>query len=844
MKALIQFLKTRYSIAKIVLLISFVLCNSCSIEEAELPVKEVVIENTTEDATKFTIVSNDITVTDTGYEFDGILRAESEDGEEFDIVDGDIIIETDDAGNILRFSGRGKPIFPNIGNFAAILRDFDWKEKVWAHIEYKTGSEFKTENNTDLPLLDDVKYFHFQVLDEENDNTTFELKSKVNDQIYNFIDFYLDPDDPSFFFKLKLINPAAIIKKFGSNGITKRFFKKIKEKAESSNILNMAAPIGLTTPALNIGFSNNGKILSTSHEFRSNGYFQDIFGVSGFDERPSHFYKGFINVPIPLTKILRYTGESFVHIPEGRLIPGTNRIMPPYDWGKHLGDTGTESLDLTFTGSIDFGGKGIGAILGVLPTANTIFKTDIFNSDINMDIYTCTEQVAIGDDKTSLNFGVEGGIPIADILHPSITQWMVDRSLGGTNFFYLSVDDNIENWIMHYEFESNMPMAVLGALNTSGYLSASKEGLLIGGQITSSMLYGIMEVTNAFTGSLSTSGFEITTLVDKKIALDWFGIDFTDTELTTTISNDDVEGASVIAEGTVNLPFGIANAETRVELSHENGFEAEGTLKSNITLPNGTEVDILGGSGLTFKAWHKETGNVTDKGFTFSGEIIAPGGIGEVDVVGSIINGELNLAGSFESNVNFNSVNLYTSSGSIVISSANGGSFKIFGDFTLPSEMGSAYLSGEVTNTGFSLEGEIQSITPQLDGGHAFKFVDANGNNEVNAKISASSSTGVKVFGRINLYAFDVYVTGKINPNKTFSLNGYFNYNKDCKLKSNIFVQVRQNRVKLSGGGTVYRPRLIGSCEEKTNIEITFSPSWNTKKIGVCIGLDFCNEIS
>lgn len=820
--------------------------STCTSDEAELPIQEIILPATTTNATKFTIVSNDITVTDTGYEFDGILRAESEDGDEFDVVDGDIVIETDETGNILRIRGRGGPIFPNIGNFEAILRDFDWKDKVWSHIQYETGSWYKTLTSTgggytDLPLNDDEKYFHFQVIDYD-DGDFYQLKPKVtnaadnvNDAIYTFKDFYLDPNDPSFFFKRIIINAAGILKGVSSNKITKKLMKKIADKAEASNILNYAAPIGVVTPELSFGFSNNGKIMSTSYEFKSNGYFQEFYDFSGFDSRPSHFYSKLKNVPIPYTGIMRYTGDAFIHIPEGRLIPGTNRILPPYDWGKFLGDTGTESLDLTYTGSIDFGGKGIGMILGILPTLQThkIFRADIFNSDINLDLVGYTEQVAIGDGKTSLNLGIESRLPMLDILDPSITRWFLDQydpSLQFNNFFYLSIDEDIENWVIHYEEERNYPMGSMGSYNTSGYMSISKDGLLIGGQTTVSRLYGIIECTNAFTGSLSTTGFEITTLVDKEIALDWFDISFADTELTTTIANNENDGPSVKAVGIVNLPFGIADAQTTIEISEQNGFKAEGEFTSNITLLDGTVVDVESGAGFKFNAWHKETGNVTDKGFEFSGYINAPGGIGQVLVGGSIVNGELNLSGEFEGNVNFDGVNLLASNGEIEISSSGG--FKISADFALPEELGSASLSGYATNSGFRIEGTVQSgITT---GGHQFAFAQSS--------IVADSESGVQISGEIDLYAFKANISGSImrSDSTVFALNGNFSYIIPCKLESVIQIKVNQNKVELTGSGTVYRPIFCAQSQWGPSIE--FTPNWNAKKIGVCVG-NICNEI-
>jgi len=826
MKTPIQILKAGRYISEIVLILSLTLSISCNNDDVEPPIEEIVIESTTNSSSKFTIVSNNITETENGYEFDGVLRAESENGEAFDIVDGEITIEMDEAGNITNISGEGAPNFPNIENFAAIVRDFDWKEEVWSHIEFKKGRWYKTQYNTDFPLNDDVFYFHFQVLDEERGDQ-YELKNKANDKFYHFNNIYINPYDPSLFFKVK----GSLIKKLGSNGVTKKLMKKISDKATADELAAMATSIGNAIPELSIGFSNNGKIMSTSYEFKSNGYFQELYDFSGFDSRPSHFYTKLKDVPIPYTKIIKYTGDAFIHIPEGRLIHPTRIIQEQYDWGKYLGDTGTESLDLTFTGSLYFGGKAIGAILGVLPTANTIFKTDIFNSDINLDFSGGTEQIAVGDDKTSLNYGLEGQIPIVKILDPSLTQWMLTQVASG-GFFYLSIDADIENWVIHYELDNTYPVNLLGALNTKGYLSISKEGLLLGGEITSSLLYGIMEVTNGYTGSLSTTGFEITTLVDKEIGLPWFDdISFTDTELTTTIANNEEDGASVIAVGTVNLPLGIASADVTIELSDVNGFKAEGEFTSNLTILD-TEIEVAGGTGFTFKAWHYETDNVTDKGFEFSGYINAPGGIGQVLVEGSIVNGDLNLAGSFDGNVNFNGVNLVSSNGRIEISSADG--FKISANFELPNGLGSAYMSGYVTDSEFNLEGNMQSrITVN---GNQFAFTQAN--------ISASNTNGVNVSGKIDLGAFKANVSGEINPNMTFAFNGNANTDINCKIKSNINVKVHQNGVVLSGTGSVFiiNPLPNQDCLEFQG-SINFNPLWGGRNIIVCVGLN-CNILN
>ena len=106
------------------------LSNCTSDDDNQTTLKETAIIDPDTGKPTFTIVSDNLVETNNGYDFEGTLQTQTEDGEDYDIVVGDISVEVDTEGNIIEISGEGYPNFPDLGNFKTIVRDFEWKKKI------------------------------------------------------------------------------------------------------------------------------------------------------------------------------------------------------------------------------------------------------------------------------------------------------------------------------------------------------------------------------------------------------------------------------------------------------------------------------------------------------------------------------------------------------------------------------------------------------------------------------------------------------------------------------------------------------------------------------------------
>lgn len=789
----------------------------CSKDDpVELLKAENTIETTTETETTtigsntestLTVTSENLNETNSGYSFEGALGATSTTGEAYPIIEGNIAVEVDDNGEITGISGEGSVSFPNIGNFRAIVKDFDWKEEVKSHIEYKLGSEYKSLNQTDLPLEDNIRYMHFQVFDEEKGNR-FELRSKLNDKIYEFADFYLDPNDPAIFLKMELSKPTKAVKKINNSKITKKLMDKIRSKATQESIDELADVF--EPGSFSIGMSNQGNIHSRSYEFSKPENFLELYGFSGFESHSAHVYERLENIPIPQTYILRFSGEAFIHYPIDQLGPD-GILNDKNDWSSWFNELEPESLDYTFTGNIDMGGKGIAMILGALPKMNDVLGYDIFGKEINLDLLAATEQVSIAllDESSALGdnawrFGGEARTPVInDIFGEKLSKYFYQPP-GLTSFVYFGLGTELDDWSLYLQGDGTLQLSVFYDMDFSSYFLLDKEGIKTRGYFNQNL--GPLELTNEVTGAISPDeGLELSTLCDSNIEVA-NGVVLSNTHLETSISTTN----GIHLEGNIDLPFGIVQATTKGELGPD-GISLEGSFASNITLPNGTVVRQFGGKEMTFSI-----STNPDEGIALKGFIDAPGGIGSVEVEGYIKKDELYLYGAFNGKLGFNGVSLYTGNGEIEISNTEG--FKISGGFDLP--ITKADLSGFATNEGIEMSG---SVTRGLTvAGHEF--------NLSGSQVHASTESGVQISGNMDLYFIKTNVSGSFNPDNTFSLSGTVK-KKLGPWDSTIRTSVTQSGVSLSGSGCLKIPIVGTKCQS-----LSFQPNWTARTVRVCRG--------
>ena len=814
------------------------LSNCTSDDDNQTTLKETSIINPETGKPSFTIVTDNLVETENGYDFEGTLQTQTEDGEDYDIVVGDISVEVDNEGNIIEISGEGYPNFPDVGNFKTIVRDFEWKKKIKSLVQYKKGAYYKSAYNTNLPLNDNTRYFYFRVLDKENGDP-FELRSytRRNDAI-KFNEFYLDPKDPAVFFtidgegKNKLLTyeeKLALVRRISLNDWPARpiidTIAKLADYIEDFSLL----------PSLeaSFGFSNQGNMNSRPYDFVNSEYLEEIYGYSAFESQPAHIYEAIYNAPLIKTGgLLAFDGETYVKFPFNQIGPtGISRV----DWGRYLSGFELEDENLSFTGKIS---ANFGEIFGVLPKANEVLgriapRDDIFNEDIRLSLAKATmtldfildesNEVSNGDWR----FGGEvDGLFFADLFEETAADKYFDRSEEFNGFMYLTIEPDfqvpknernlVENlkWSQFYQGDFDFRLSpFINVIPFGGYFYIDPDEIAFRGYFEKDFAFGLISRSHEITGTFDAiDGLKFTYLLNQPIELP-NGLNLQNTQLEVSYSyNDGVEFTGIVDLGESIVQTRISGQVIfRKSPSDPDFIYIEGcNTYDSISLPDGTEIPY---TEICFRSTDNAEEDSILEGLINILEIDNP-----IPVEG-IIGNELYLEGNFQGEVNFKGVNLFTSNGKVVISDTQG--VKISGDFILPDGLGTARLEGEYSNDGFELEGSMESSI--VIDNHRFTFA--------NSYIKASSRTGVQISGNIDLYAFKTNVTGSINPDRTFLLTGTKNLNTS-KLEVEVKTRVTQNGVFLGpNNGCIKLPLNQEACG---NLE--FIPNWNRQEISVCRG--------
>lgn len=785
-------------------------------EEKEEVIKEIVPKD--ESTATFVVETEDLEETETGFAFDGTLSSKTSDGETFEIGVGDFTVTEGADGEIVSIVGKGMPAFPDVGVYAELLKKFAW-ETVQSHMEYATGAYYKEKfSGLDIPLADDRFYIHFMPFDESKDGA-YGLRSLANSVIYNFSDLYIDPTDPSVFFKLQLYNPA---KASNPGSVITKFWDKIK------NALQVAGKAGfgyVAAPGMTIGISNHAYFKSTEYEFSltDDDAFRELYSVDRFESINSHLYLKLKNVPIPETVILRLTGEMFLHEPVESLGAPIEQIREQklsafLNW---FSGEQASSEAASFTGSIDPGGKGIGFILnGVLPVINSISGKDLFNEDINLDLAGAMLQYqlpALGgpaaQNASFLRFGGEIRRPLLmDIFSDEIKQYLISQP-SRTDFIYFNVGPKLEDASLY--LETGMRMALPGAGEVDlleARIMFNKDGVNFTSD--SEVDVGPLHLSNEKSGRFVENGFELHTVVDRDITLA-NGIVLASNHLNAHVSSE----TGFTLDGSINLPYGLGEGEVTGRMIPGGHLEMEGFLKADATfdLGNGLELPT---ADMTFRV-----SSDPSEGIYLKGMVKLPHVIDYIAVEGYLHKDDFSLTGTVNNDVKFGSVTLSSRNGVLMLSKTEGAYLK--STFALGEKLGERVMEGYINAHEIKLSGTLKSSIPI--GGHNFPFA--------NGKVSASNLTGISISGRIDLYKFTSNVSGKLTAINVFDLTGSSSLD-GTYIKCSISVRVRPSQVGLTGTGKIYG--LLGN--EIYSGSVSFEPNWADQSMkacysGVCISI-------
>jgi len=805
---------TAHAIARVAIAVTICLSLPMACQDEVVPEepKEIDLPATEPTDSEFSITSTKFKETADGYEFDGALGVKTDDGEEFKLGEGTFDVNLKSDGSVSTITGTGTPVFPNVGVFAELLKEFTLSE-IASRIEYNTGTYFKETYSTDIPLADGSTYIHFKVLNEERDGE-YELRHKANNLIYKFVDLYIDPHDPAVFFKTKLWKPSAEDADDVVAGFWKRTFEKLKSLGK-----NVKEYQG--SPNMIFGISNHARFKTTAYDFNIDNKesFKELFGFDHFESLNSHLYLKLEGVPIPPTVILQLSGEMYVHYRTESLIPEPEELKEQQlkafmDWFR---DGKDENKMATFAGSMDMGGGEIETLVtGAFPMINDLVGHDIFNANFDLDLVGATLQYSMpsrgGVEGSFLRLGGELNKPmIMDILGDGIKPYLISIP-ASSNYFYFSIGPTLEDCSIFTESSVKMLIPKLGETEfNKSYFLINKDGVNFSGKLD--LPLGPIQLSKSLEGKFTGNSFFLESYTDKNITLS-NGIVLTSKKLHVSVSNT----TGVEVDGSVIFPFGLGEGEMTGQVTSA-GMSFTGSLKAGgmIDLGNGF---LLPTANVAFSS-----STNPEHGIAFTGSVELPHNVGYVEVTGVLTKDGFSFTGIINRQIAIGNVNLLSKSGKITISNTNGVYFESV--LELGNVFGDQMVKGHITLNEVNLIGTFNRAIPIA--GHSFTFA--------NGKITANSSNGVTLTGNINLYVFNVNVTGKLTAVNNFLLTGAYNHN-GTYVKCAITTEVRPGSVGLKGTGTVYG--LLGN--ELYTGTLTFQPNWAEHTIkacynNICVGL-------
>jgi hypothetical protein len=807
----------------------------------------------------FKIDSDDVTETDDGYRFDGILIGVNEEGTEFKIGDGEFEVVLDEDGVIISITGVGLPEFPDIGIYKEILEDFAWG-KIESHILYKKGSEFLNEFNTKIPLNPDRYYITYRVFDESKDEG-FELRGIGNSIIHNFNEIYIDLEDPAIFLKFQLWKPSAK----DTKKVAGKFWERAKQNAKALG-QNVAEYTG--APNMILGLSNTGTFLTPEYEpgIKDSEVFENLYGFKGIESKEANMYLGLSGVPIPGTYVLQLNGEVYVHSPFIESVDGSGNIDSVLDWFNEFEQSPARE---SYAGSMDFGGKGIGLILtGILPAINDFVGRDIFNDDINIDLIDGFYQEEFLPDEPG-SFKISGGIQkpiIADIFGPNIQKYLVSQP-DVNGYIYLDVPENLGEASLFVEQAQQIIVPTYGEmdLNESHFI-INKDGFNF--YARTGFDVGPVRLENALEGMLSGDGYLLSTLVERDITLP-NDVILGNRELFMSVSSD--SGATVY--GQIILPFSIGEARVNGRVSDKglmmSGMVSHGSqlaLTTGLNLPTrdleltvSTDPDRIlelnGETQIPFVGYNQMTGIINQDQFLFEGEIDRTLSFGSLQVPvangnllidsdsgifldatyeipfftsrrmeGEISADRIYIAGAVNEDLTFNGVELPMANGNMTL---NNSGASLNGTLSLPYNLRTAEVSGSITQSSINLTGKM---------GSALTFYGVNF-PITNTSVTANTNSGVAAAFRIRLNNnLNASVAGKISGSG-YSFTGTNNYVRSitwlgaqAEIRGTLRTTLTQSGISMTGTGRV--TGLLGN--ELWSGTVSVTPNWSNKTIRVC----------
>jgi hypothetical protein len=712
-------MKSRLHIPAAIILV-LLTCSSCD-RESVVPIDIFATEELTNPAgldfgqdeglDKLIVNADRIIETPSGFHIKGTIFSESISGI-VPVTSGDFKINTSVSSSSLKkglggieFTGYGTAAFPSVGMFSSL----DEMEIPGSDTWYNKGKIFRLEKgNASLPLLDEKYYFRHRI-DKAGKGRDYKMK-KITVKLR---EFFLDARDPSTLFVGDVYTEKAGTKnrivENGAIGISANELWEFNPYKYSENLETITGGTGFEK--MNGGISLSGiipvkkyplkilgqAVINTSYSKQGNNdFFERGFddasfriGVNGklyFTNELVTFLTGTDTVSLGKATLqaefsdddfsIRLAGEYSDDILE-RFLGKTMMSFIPYNAREGVmymkGSGDPDDFIVYVEEKISLNIPG----LGVAPLANSVFK--VTKSEVGLS-GTLMLPYGIGNVKVTGIVNRDGTFVLT-----GLTNCNIDL---GSGLVY-NADLGIEATEKGVKFKGSVALPF-------GLSNIQVTGGLLGDEIY-------------FNGLLhSAVPFPVNTSVESDLKVEMSS------------------KTGVNLNGSLSLPGGIGNVSVAGTLSPAE-LLLKGTISSGIAVNFGNvDVRTSGLMSLTASSL---------SGVILKGSASLPFSLGNASATIRVIPGGLSMTADLGSSINISGAKVFNADMSASASTSAG--MRLYGNMQFPGDFGNIYVSGYVSNSGFSLTGDAGSFS--LDFGIIGLSSDFS--------VSVTSRDGVKFSG-------------------------------------------------------------------------------------------------
>lgn len=634
---------------------------------------------------KLMVNADRIEETPSGFHIKGTIFSESFSGI-IPVTSGDFFIDTDVSASSIKkglggidFRGYGTAEFPSVGLFSSI----DEMEIPGSETWYNKGKIFKLEKgNETLPLLDEKYYFRHQI-DKAGKGKEYRMK-KITVKLR---EYFLNALDPSTLFVGDVYTEKAGTKRLivenGAVGVSANELWEFNPYKYSQTLEEVTGGTGFEK--MNGGISLSGIIPVKKYPLKILG--QSVINTSFSQQGKSDFFdRGFDDASfrIGVNGKLYFTNELVT------FLTGTDTVSLGKATLQAEFSDNDFSIRLAGEYSDDvlerFLGKTMMSYIPYNAREGVMYMKGSGNPD---------DFIVYVEEKISLNIPGLGVAPLANSVF-KVTKSEV--ALSGTLLLPYGIGNVKVTGIVQRDgsfkltglTNCNVDLGSGLVYNANLAIEASEKGVRFSGSMA--LPYGIGDVQ--VTGGLLSDEIYFSGLLHSAIP---FPVNASvNTDLRVEMSSK----TGVDLNGSLSLPGGIGDVAVSGSLSPSE-LLLRGTISSGIAVNFGN-VDVSTSGSMSVTA-------SSSTGVILRGSVSLPFSLGNASSTISVVPGGLSMSADLGSSINISGAKVFNADMSASASTMGG--MRLYGNMQFPGNFGTIYVSGSVSNSGFSLTGNAGSFS-------------------------------------------------------------------------------------------------------------------------------------